>query len=633
MKLILDPQGNVDHSESIFIEITNSNGKNIIVGNIYRAHGTDTDAFVTDLSHCLTKITAENKHCYVSGDFNLDLLKYDNNNLINNFVNMFYNHCMFPSIDRPTRITYNSATLLDNIFTNVIDHKIKSGIFVAGITDHFPIYQITSSISTSNCRAYPNYYKSRLINEKTIHDFHNQLCTINWDFVTEINCPNTSYNLFLDKFTEIYNSNFPVKTKKSTKSRRSRIPQKPWITHAILKSMRRKEKLYKKTISHPTTVNKTLYSRYRNKLTTLIRAAKKKFYAEKLEHHKHNSKQTWKVLNDILGRSNKSKLPNSFYINDILNSDPKIIANNFNDFFANLGLNLAQNIPPTNLNFHHYLNNVVPPINSLFFKPIDTQEIVSICNSLKSGTSGGFDDIKSDVVKSVKELIAYPLTHIFNCSLTSGIVLDKLKIARVVPIYKSGKTNIFSNYRPISVLPFFSKILERIVHKRLYNFISRFDLLHKSQFGFRPGRSSYMAILEAYNKITSSIDSKNNVIGIFLDLSKAFDTINHDILLSKLSHYGVRGSAFEWFKSYLSGRTQFTSFNNHDSTSHDIIRGIPQGSILGPLLFILYLNDIVYSSKLFTFYVFADDTNLLASHKNLRTLIHSINNELGHVST
>ena len=142
-----------------------------------------------------------------------------------------------------------------------------------------------------------------------------------------------------------------------------------------------------------------------------------------------------------------------------------------------------------------------------------------------------------------------------------------------------------------------------------------------------------MAILEAYNKITSSIDSKNNVIGIFLDLSKAFDTINHDILLSKLSHYGVRGSAFEWFKSHLSGRTKFTSFNNHDSTSHDIICGVPQGSILGPLLFILYLNDIVYSSKLFTFYVFSDDINLLASHKNLRTLIHSINNDLGHVST
>ena len=250
--------------------------------------------------------------------------------------------------------------------------------------------------------------------------------------------------------------------------------------------MRRKEKLYKKTISRPTTVNKTLYSRYRNKLPTLIRATKKKFYAENLEHHKHNSKQTWKVLNDILGRSNKSKLPNSFYINDVLNSDPKIIATNFNNFFfANLGSNLAQNIPPTNLNFHHYLNNVVPPINSLFFfKPTDTQEIVSICNSLKSGTSGGFDDIKSDVVKLVKELIAYPLTHIFNCSLTSGIVPDKLKTARVVPIYKSGKTNIFSNYRPISVLPFFSKILERIVHKRLYNFISRFDLLHKIQLAF-----------------------------------------------------------------------------------------------------------------------------------------------------
>jgi hypothetical protein len=220
LKLCSVTHDNIDHSESIFIEIPFPNSKNIIVGNIYRAHRTDLDLFHTDLTHSLAKISAENKHSYISGDFNLDLLKYNYKNSVNNFLNTFYNHSMYPLIDRPTRITSTSATLLDNIFTNVISHKIKSGIFVTSLTDHYPVYQITNSISSKNARSQSLNYKSRLINANNIRKFYNHLSLIEWHFVTDIDCPETAYNTFLNKFTDIYNLNFPIEIIKITKSRR-----------------------------------------------------------------------------------------------------------------------------------------------------------------------------------------------------------------------------------------------------------------------------------------------------------------------------------------------------------------------------------------------------------------------------
>ena len=621
----------LDHSESLFIEILSPDRKNIIVGNIYRAHRTNTDSFLTDLNTSLAKLSREDKHCYVAGDFNFDLLKCNDVQIINDFLSVFYNFNMYPLIDRPTRITPKSATLIDNIFTNVFTHNIKSAVVITDLTDHFPIYQCTSS---AFCHDSSHYNKrSRAFNKTRIHNFCNSINLVDWNFISNFDSSNDAFNDFNSKFMELYNSHFPLRSIHVSKSARRKIPRKPWITPAIVKSILRKEKLYKNYVSHPTDSRKAAYISYRNKLTTLIRISKRNYYADKFTEFKYNTKQTWKVLNNILGRKNNTIISSRFKIGSTFVSDPSIIANNFNSYFVNVGPNLARDISQTNVGYNHFLQNAISPQNSFFLLPTDHDEITSICKKLNSDSSSGHDDIKPDIVKNVAGLIARPLAHIFNLSFITGIIPDSLKIAKVVPIFKKGEQDSFSNYRPISILPIFSKILERLVHKRLYAFISSYNILHENQFGFRPNLSCDMALLHAYNHIVTNLDLKNHTLGIFLDLSKAFDTIDHNILFSKLHHYGIRGIAFEWFRNYLTNRKQYVSFKGHNSTHLNISCGVPQGSILGPLLFIIYINDLIHTSNFSNMILYADDTNILFSHPELNHLIDCVNNELVNIST
>ena len=220
------------------------------------------------------------------------------------------------------------------------------------------------------------------------------------------------------------------------------------------------------------------------------------------------------------------------------------------------------------------------------------------------------------------------LSHIFNHSLSSGIVPSHLKIAEVIPIYKAGDNTVLSNYRPISILPSISKILEKIMYTRLHDYISKNNILAPQQHGFRTKRSTYMAINDLYCKITYDQDNKLYTAGLFLDLSKAFDTLNHEILLQKLNKYGIRGLALSWVENYLSNRQQYVMFNQHVSKTENISCGVPQGSILGPLLFLLYINDLPKCSPTSHFIIFADDTNIVFSHSDPKCLEIMINKEL-----
>ena len=240
--------------------------------------------------------------------------------------------------------------------------------------------------------------------------------------------------------------------------------------------------------------------------------------------------------------------------------------------------------------------------------------------------------INNKLLKIGVNEITENLTKIFNDSIQLGQFPDKLKVSMIIPIHKGDSQNMTGNYRPISLLPIIGKILEKVMYLRIYDFLDKHGVITKSQYGFQKNKSTEDALLELHTKVLDAFENKKVACGIFLDFAKAFDTVNHEILLHKLEYYGIRGLSLSWFRSYLSDRQQCVKNGDIKSDFTTVKHGVPQGSILGPLLFLLYINDIVLFLKRLQFLLFADDTSIFATGDNQHEVRNLLNEDLNNVS-
>ena len=391
------------------------------------------------------------------GDFNLNLLNHQSHHATGEFLDGLHS-CMFtPLILLPSRITSHTTTVIDNIFTNYFDHQYRTaGLLLADISDHLPIFSICSD-NTPTHRARETIFV-RNKNVENTKNFSEQLESTDWLQLPNIMIQKCATIAFLTNFLR-FTTRFPLKKLKGKNQSR-----KPWLSKGLLKSVKRKNKLYKQYLSDPSSQKKALHKEYRNKLNHSLRIAKRLYYDKKLNESKNNLRATWRVLNDLINRRKPKVKPNTTFKAEYQEiSDPVAIANKFCQYFPSIGPNLAKAIQ-SSTSHKTFLSGTFN--QSIFLDLATEEEIITIANQFQSGKAAGHDNIPMSIIKQSMNLISAPLTHIVNLSIMHGIVPDQMKIAWVVPIFKAGDKSIFSNYRPVSILPCFSKFLERIVYNQ-----------------------------------------------------------------------------------------------------------------------------------------------------------------------
>ena len=570
-----------DGIEAICLEVSKPNSRNFIVASVYRPPNSTPEFFLT-FEKMIKMIDDENKELHILGDLNCDMLTNIPNHPTKTLKGILETYQLSQLIAEATRITTSSCTLIDHYITSMPDKIVQSGVIPTGISDHSLIFGIRKINPVLSTRKRTNKVEVRNMKRFNEERFNEDLLSQPWEQIVLKSDTDSMWACWKELFLDVLDKHAPIQ------HIRKRTFNVPWLTADIKKLIFERDRKKRKAMVTKHSADWDVYKTSRNRVNIALRHAKAEYYRTKIAHQKNNPKEAWKTINDLLGRSANDNIVNELKINDSNITSTEEIANAFNEYFTNIGPNLANSIGDANSSFETFVKSAKSKMDR--FKLVSVGKVVRLLNGLSNGKAVGLDKISGKILKAAASTIAPSLTHIFNNGLISNCFPYEWKMARLVPIHKKGPRNLTENYRPISILPAISKIMERIMYDQIYQYLTDNSLLSEHQFGFRKYHSTASALLDSTNSWYVNMDRKMFNLVVLLDLKKAFDTIDHGILLRKLELYGIAGSALALIRSYFSDRNQKCQLGDQISTVRHVTYGIPQGSILGPLFFFSYIH-------------------------------------------
>ena len=593
--------------------------KIFILTTIYRSPSNQNNSFMKKFEGIIDKIRHSGYNSIITGDFNYNLINYQHHNDTETLYNIFTSSGYQPAVTKPTRITTTSSTLIDHIWTNynIEQQTTETHILVTDVTDHLPALYIDRG---SKPQAGFTHIKYNQINDRNIESFIQELADNERNLLDIVgNKSNTAvsnYNNYMTEFTRLYNKHFPIRTKKV----HNKTLSKPWITPQIQRMIKKKNRLYDKKLKTGKDTHMAKYRLAKKETEKAIKSSKAEYYKDKLYNRSKTTKQRWDTIRELINRQRTT------------NKQCPLPTNQLGDHYSSVAHKLyakMENLETDGILSKHSTFRPEKDNKVMFsMKTIEEEEVHTHILDLDITKSPGTDNISTRIVKESGNIIKSHLTQLFNHHIEEGTYPSELKTARCVPIYKGGNSDPYKpiNYRPISILGSINKVFEKCLHSQISKYLEDNELLPNFQYGYRKAHNTQQAIADFCNYIEESKNTKQYTIAVFMDLSKAFDTVNKDILLDKMSKLGFDQNSINLISNYMTDRN--FCFNNNTHELYQLEHGVPQGSVLGPLLFLIYIYDMKDLCTEIKKIVYADDTTLIITGRTKEEAVTKCNTVL-----